>query len=519
MEILSHALELRGVNKRFGNVYANKAVDLKVLQGSIHGIVGENGAGKSTLMNGITGFQPFDSGEILIKGTKVNFNTTEDSIAVGIGMVHQHFMLVESLSVLENVILGSEGGAFLNEGLQTARSGISRLIKDYGLDVPLDAKVADLGVGIQQRVEILKTLYRGAELLILDEPTAVLTPSEVEALFKFLNNLREQGKTVLFVTHKLKEIMAVTDRVTVMKQGEVVLNVATALTSPEQLAETMVGRPVLLDIKRGSTKRGDICLRAQGLKVFDCNGVPRLNGVSLDLYAGEIVGIAGVASNGQSELIEVLAGLIVPNQGIIECKETSTDKWIDITALKNGALGRRKLGIAHVPEDRLKLGVVPSMSAEDNIRLGSQFTVTGSKFFTSTKVIARECEDLMQQWDVRPLASKLSLDSFSGGNQQKMVLGREINSNPRILIIGQPTRGVDIGAIEAIHKRLIELRDSGVAILLISVELDEILTLSDRILVMNSGLVIGEVSSDKATERGLGLMMAGIVTEETTGEL
>ena len=510
MEIESHALELRGVQKRFGSVYANKSVDLTVLKGSIHGIVGENGAGKSTLMHGITGFHPIDSGEILVRGKPVNFKSTEDSIACGIGMVHQHFMLVESLSVLENVILGSEGGIFLNEGLHKARLGILALVKAYGLEVPLDSKVSKLGVCIQQRVEILKALYRGADILILDEPSAVLTPIEVEELFKLLRNLRSQGKTVLLVTHKLKEIMAVTDRVTVMKQGVVVLNVATVDTSAAQLAESMVGRPILLDIKRTAAARGELLLRAQALKVFDSSGVARLNGVSLDLFAGEIVGIAGVSGNGQSELLEVLAGLVKPNEGSLLCKAALVDDWVDITNATNGPRSRHNLGIAHIPEDRLKLGVVPSMRAEDNVRLGYEDKAGGDHFLTDPKQITRECLNLMDQWDVRPAEPMLSLDSFSGGNQQKIVLGREINSEPRILLVGQPTRGVDIGAIEVIHKRLMALRDKGVAILLVSVELDEILSLSDRILVMTSGVFTGEVSSSKASENGLGLMMAGI---------
>ena len=513
MDKSTHALELRGVQKRFGSIYANKSVDLCVGHGSIHGIVGENGAGKSTLMHGITGFYPIDGGEIRVNGKLHVFKSTKDSLAAGIGMVHQHFMLVESLSVLENIVLGVERGFLLKQGLKHARSEITQIIKNYGLEVPLDTKVSELGVGIQQRVEILKALYRGADILILDEPTAVLTPLEVEDLFKFLRNLKHQGKTILLVTHKLKEIMAVTDEVTVMKQGEVVLNVKTSQTSASHLAECMVGRPVLLNVKRSAGNRGEKILRLDQVSLRDSDGVNRLSEVSLDLYAGEIVGVAGVAGNGQSELLGVLSGLDSPSEGKVLCRDKTLSNWIDITHDKNGPSLRRKLGISHVPEDRLKFGVVASMTAEDNIRLGYHGRTKSDGLFTNPDRITEICQSLMNQWDIRPVMPKQPLESFSGGNQQKLVMAREMNAAPRVLLIGQPTRGVDIGAIEIIHKRLLELRDVGVAILLVSVELEEILSLADRILVMNAGRITGEVSSSEASEQGLGLLMAGIAKE------
>jgi simple sugar transport system ATP-binding protein len=497
------ALELRGIEKRFGAVHANRAVSLRVAAGSVHGLVGENGAGKSTLMNIVYGFHPPDAGEILVRGRRVRFASPSDAIAAGIGMVHQHFMLVEDFTVLENVLLGAEGGALLAGGRARARAALERLGRDYGLEVPPDALVGHLSVGLQQRVEILKALHRGAEILILDEPTAVLTPQEADQLFRLLARLRDQGKTVILVTHKLREIMAVTDRVTVLRQGAVVFETATASTSPRALAEQMVGRSVLLQVEKGPARPGAPVLEVEQLAVNDRFGIPRVNGISFTVRAGEIVGVAGVAGNGQSELLEALAGLRTPAGGRIRLAGR------DLAGLGPRELRRR--GLAHVPEDRLRLGLIPSFPAEDNAILGYQDTAAYQRGpFLDRAAIRAGCEGKMADFDVRPPQPALRSSAFSGGNQQKLVLAREIDSGPRLLLVGQPTRGVDIGAIEFIHRRLVALRDAGVALLVVSVELEEILALADRILVMAGGEITGELAPAEATEERIGLLMAGV---------
>jgi simple sugar transport system ATP-binding protein len=501
------ALELRGIDKRFGSVHANRAVSLSVGPGTVHGIIGENGAGKSTLMNIVYGFHRADSGEVRVHGRAVDIRSPQDAIGAGIGMVHQHFMLVENFTVLENVVLGAEGGPLLGPGLGLARAELEKLGRDYGLEVPLDEPVEHLPVGLQQRVEILKALYRGADVLILDEPTAVLTPQEADQLFRMLARLRNQGKTAILVTHKLREIMAIADRVTVMRQGAVVAEMETANTSPRELAEKMVGRPVLLDVQKSAARPGATLLEVADLEVRDRRGVARVKGVSFAVRAAEIVGIAGVAGNGQSELLEALAGLTAPSLGKIRLAGA------EVSA---GARERRGQGLAHVPEDRLKMGVIASFSAADNGILGYH---DRSEYlwgpFLNRGAIRSSCARKMSEWDVRPQQPDRRILAFSGGNQQKLVLAREIDSRPQVLIVGQPTRGVDIGAIEFIHRRLVALRDAGVAILLISVELEEILGLSDRILVMAGGVISGEMDRSEATEERLGLMMAGIGREES----
>jgi len=506
----SPALELRAIDKRFGAVHANRAISFAVAAGSIHGLIGENGAGKSTLMNIVYGFHRADSGEILVKGKAVEITSPQAAIAAGIGMVHQHFMLVENFTVLENVVLGVEGGGLLAGGLAAARTELERLARDYGLEVPLDTVVSELPVGLQQRVEILKALYRRAEILILDEPTAVLTPQEADQLFKMLRRLREQGKAVILVTHKLREIMAITDRVTVMRQGAVVAEVVTAETSPRGLAEKMVGRAVLLQVEKGAARPGAALLAVKDLEVRDRLEVPRVKGVSFELRAGEIVGIAGVAGNGQSELLEALAGIRAPSRGEI-CLGGR-----DLVREEIDPRGRRKLGLAHVPEDRLRMGVVASFSAQANAMLGYHDAPGYNRgLLMDGAAILAGCEQKMAAFDVRPPNPKLRISAFSGGNQQKLVLAREIDADPSVLLIGQPTRGVDIGAIEFIHKRLVALRDAGKALLIVSVELDEILGLADRILVMNGGEIIGELARAEATEEKIGLMMAGVRAETT----
>ena len=502
------AIELRLIDKRFGAVHANRAISFAVAAGSIHGLIGENGAGKSTLMNIVYGFHRADSGEIFVQGRSVAITSPQAAIAAGIGMVHQHFMLVENFTVLENVVLGVEGGALLAGGLAAARKELERLARDYGLEVPLDAVVSELSVGLQQRVEILKALYRRAEILILDEPTAVLTPQEADQLFKMLGRLREQGKAVILVTHKLREIMAITDRVTVMRQGAVVAEVVTRETSPRGLAEKMVGRAVLLQVEKGPAKPGAALMTVTELEVRDRLGVPRVKGVSFELRAGEIVGVAGVAGNGQSELLETLAGIRAPSRGEIRLGGR------DLVREGLDPRARRLLGLAHVPEDRLRMGVVASFSAEANAMLGyHDLPVYSRGLLLDGAASLAGCEAKMKEFDVRPAQPALRISAFSGGNQQKLVLAREIGADPSVLLIGQPTRGVDIGAIEFIHRRLIALRDAGKALLVVSVELDEILGLADRILVMNGGEIIGELARAEATEEKIGLMMAGVRAE------
>ena len=499
------ALELIGIDKHFGSVHANRAVSLAVAAGSVHGLVGENGAGKSTLMHIVYGFHPADAGEIRVHGRPVVIRSASDALAAGIGMVHQHFMLVDTFTVLENVVLGAEGGWRLRGAMARARNELARLGRDFGLEAPLDVPVGRLPVGVQQRVEILKALYRGAEILILDEPTAVLTPAEADLLFRLLARLRAAGKTVILVTHKLREIMAATDRVAVMRQGALIADFATSATSPAELAETMLGRPAPRPARIAPVQAGAPVLEVRGLEVRDGRGVLRLKGASLAVRAGEIVGIAGVAGNGQSELLEALTGLTPPSAGtiLIQGRPVATGH--------DGVSGGRRLGLGHVPEDRLRRGVVASFSAAENTLLGYQDRPDFNRGpLLDRAAIRTHCERQMAAWDVRPPQPQRRITAFSGGNQQKLVLAREIESGADLLVVGQPTRGVDIGAIEFIHGRLLALREAGKALLIVSGELEEILTLADRILVMAGGEIVGELARGEATEERIGLLMAGI---------
>lgn len=516
------ALELCGIDKKFGAVHANCNINLKVPAGTIHGIIGENGAGKSTLMNIIYGFYIADSGDIKISGKTRKLTSSKEAIRYGIGMVHQHFMLVDNFSVLENVILGAEDGALLKPSLKKARTELERLATEYRLDVPLDALIEDLPVGLQQRVEILKALYRGAKILILDEPTGVLTPQETDHLFKIFDALRDKGVTILLITHKLREILAATNNVSVMRQGEMVAHRKTADTNKEELAELMVGRKVRLKVEKSLATPENELLSTSKVTYTDEMGVDRLKDVSISIKSGEIVGIAGVSGNGQSELMSLLAGLIKPNSGQVNIGQTCIDSMHPSSAAQ-----MRELGVGHIPEDRLVMGLIKSFSAEESAILGYQNSPTyNGKLLNKPKIINQECARLMEEWDVRPRDPKLRSSLFSGGNQQKLIIGREVDKNPDVLLIGQPTRGVDIGAIELIHKRIIELRDRGKGILLVSVELDEIMALSDRIIVMFDGHIVGEVSAEQANEKILGMMMANIMPDEllsttqqtTTGE-
>ncbi len=496
------AIELTGIDKKFGVVHANKNIHLTVAKGSIHGIIGENGAGKSTLMSILYGFYQADTGTISIDGKPVTIRDSQAAIAAGIGMVHQHFMLVENFSVIENLMLGAEGGMLLAKGTAAARAEMKRLASDYGLEVDPDAVVEELPVGLQQRVEILKAMFRGADILILDEPTGVLTPSEADHLFKILGVLRDQGKTVILITHKLREILAITDTVSVMRRGEIVATRKTSETTAEELAELMVGRRVLLQVEKGSAQPGEVYLSVRNLTVKDGRGVTMVDNVSFDVHAGEIVGIAGVAGNGQSELLEAIAGIRKPTAGeIFICGEPVAG--ID-------PAGLRTMGVAHIPEDRHHMGLVLGFEESENSILGYHRDPRyGQGLFLDPEAIRTDASQKIEKYDIRPADCRLKTANFSGGNQQKIVVAREIERDPRLLIIGQPTRGVDIGAIEFIHRRIVETRDQGKAVLLVSVELDEIRSLADRIMVMFAGRVVGEKSPD-AGEQTLGLMMAGI---------
>jgi general nucleoside transport system ATP-binding protein len=503
----SPAIELIGIDKRFGAVHANKDVTLSIGRGSIHGIIGENGAGKSTLMSILFGFYAADKGEIKVQGKTVSIKSSSQAIALGIGMVHQHFMLVEPFTVLENVILGAEGAMLIGPALNKARTELARLAKDYELDVDPDAIVGELPVGLQQRVEILKALFKGADTLILDEPTGVLTPDEADHLFRILETLRDQGKTVILITHKLREIMAITDRVSVMRRGAVVATVETKDTSVEELAELMVGRHVLLEVEKGKAKPGAVVLEVKNLTWRDRKGTARVDNVSFTVRAGEIVGIAGVSGNGQSELLDCIAGIAKPTSGEIIFEGVALGPTSDPSTL-------RQQGLAHVPEDRQHRGLITSFDASESAILGWHFDDSlGHGFKLDRKAVVDRSRKEMAAFDVRPADPLLKSAKFSGGNQQKIILAREIERDPDLLIVGQPTRGVDIGAIEFIHKRLIALRDQGKAILLVSVELDEIRSLSDRVIVMFAGKVMGECSPE-TNEREIGLLMAGVTKDK-----
>ena len=506
-ETVAPAIELKEISKAFGAVQANKNISLSVMPGTIHGIIGENGAGKSTLMSILYGYYKADAGEIFIKGKRTTILDSQAAIAAGIGMVFQHFKLVQNFTVLENVILGVEEGIMLRPSMAKARAILTELAKEYELSVDLDTPVEDLSVGHQQRVEILKALYRQANILILDEPTGVLTPAEADQLFRILQRLRSEGKTIILITHKLREIMAVTETVSVMRAGEMTATVNTKSTSPEELAELMVGRKVLLRVDKTAAKLGANILEVSNLSVIDDNGVKRLKGIDLNVRAGEVLGVAGVAGNGQSELLAVLGGY-QKGTGLVKINQIP----INVGGASEGQI-RRTIGLCHVPEDRQHEGLIMEFSAWENLVFGYH---TDQKFksgvLMNNAAIKAEARAKMDRFDIRPSDPRLRARSFSGGNQQKIVLAREIEQDPEILLVGQPTRGVDIGAIEFIHQQIIALRDKGKAILLVSVELDEILSLSDRVVVMFEGKIMGERVAHETNEKELGLLMAGIDT-------
>ena len=494
-------LETRHIMKTFGNVVANNDVSFSVENGTIHAIVGENGAGKSTIMRIVYGFYNADSGEILIDGEPVSIRSPHDAIALGIGMVHQHFMLVDNMSVAENIVLGAETGSAVSLDLEKADREIKKLSDDLKLGVDPRALIEDLSVGQQQRVELLKALYRNANILILDEPTAVLSPQEAEEFFAILRRMKEQGKTIIIITHKLDEVLAISDDVTVMRDGKVVGNVRTAETNAQELARLIVGRDVLLRVQKDDAHPAEVALRVTDLSVPGRHGVD-VRDVSFEVRCGEIVGIAGIEGNGQTELIEAIAGLARPNGGRIEFEGN------DITGLSPRAV--KEHGIAHIPEDRHKRGLLLNESLAANSILGVHYrppVAVGG--FMNTAAIKRQVDDIIDNFDVRPPVAELPARALSGGNQQKLIIGREFEIDPKLLLVSQPTRGVDIGAIEFIHRKLIALRDAGRAVLLVSAELEEVTALADRLLVIRDGKLVGEVNPKTTTNEEIGLMMTG----------
>lgn len=498
-------LELKNITKRFGNVTANNDVSIKIEQATIHAIVGENGAGKSTAMRVAYGFYTPEAGEILIDGKAVQIRSPHDAIARGIGMVHQHFMLVETMTVAENIILGAETGGAANLDLNEASGKIRRLSEEFRLSVNPDAVVENLSVGQQQRVELLKALYRDAQILILDEPTAVLTPPEVVEFFQILRRMRDQGKTIVIITHKLDEVLTISDRVTVMRDGKTVGEVATSETTAADLARMIVGRDVLLRVEKTNANPGKAVLLVENLKVFGAGAHHGLKNVSFEVRAGEIVGIAGVEGNGQTELIEAVAGLIAAP------RQSGTIEFQGKNIANLNARQRKNLGIAHIPEDRHRRGLLLDFDLAENSILGTHYMkpISSDSGFLSFAAIGNKINKIVKNFDVRPADRALPARALSGGNQQKLVIGREFDLNPKLLLVSQPTRGVDIGAIEFIHRKLIELRDAGSAVLLVSAELEEVLSLSDRVLVIHDGSIVGEVDPQTAKVEEVGLMMTG----------
>jgi len=497
-------LELRNITKRFADVLANDKVNIKVATGTIHAIVGENGAGKSTAMRIAYGFYKADSGEILIDGEVKQISSPHDAIANGIGMVHQHFMLVATMTVAENIVLGAEPGSEIALDLTKATAEIRKLSEEFKLAVNPSSPIEHLSVGQQQRVELLKALYRHARILILDEPTAVLTPQEVDEFFAILRRMREQGKTVVIITHKLAEVLAISDEVTVMRDGRVVGRLQTKETNAAELARLMVGREVLLRVEKPDAKVGQPELVVKNLVVTARDGSKRVNGISFEVRQGEIVGIAGVEGNGQTELVESLAGLV-------EATRISGEVLFEGKAITDGdARQRRELGIAHIPEDRHRRGLLLEFSLAENSILGVHYRkpiVSLAGVFLDDQAISQRADDIIKTFDVRPANAELPASSLSGGNQQKLIIGREFELQPRVLLVSQPTRGVDIGAIEFIHRKLVSLRDAGCAILLVSAELEEVTSLSDRLLIIHEGRIVGEVDPKVATQEEIGLLM------------
>ena len=497
-----NVIEMREITKDFGEFVANDKINLELRKGEIHALLGENGAGKSTLMNMLAGLLEPTSGEVVVNGQVVKLDSPSKAASLGIGMVHQHFMLVEAFTVAENIILGSE--MTKNGVLDIARATreINELSERYGLAVDPSAKVADISVGAQQRVEILKTLYRGADILIFDEPTAVLTPSEIDELMAIMKNLVKEGKSIILITHKLDEIRAVSDRVTVIRRGKSIETVEIAGATNADLAEMMVGRSVSFKTEKQEAQPKEVVLSIQDLVVNENRGVPAVKNLSLDVRAGEIVGIAGIDGNGQSELIQAITGLRKIESGSVELKGQS------IVGLHPRQI--TEMSVGHVPEDRHRDGLVLEMMISENIALQTYYKEPLSKKgILNYSNIINYAKKLMQEFDVRAASEIVPASALSGGNQQKAIIAREVDRNPDLLIVSQPTRGLDVGAIEYIHKRLIQERDNGKAVLVVSFELDEILNVSDRIAVIHDGKIQGIVTPETTNKQELGVLMAG----------
>ncbi|HJP66661.1 MAG TPA: ABC transporter ATP-binding protein [Actinomycetota bacterium] len=496
-------LELKGVTKRFPGVVANDHVDLLIQPGEIHALLGENGAGKTTLMNILFGLYHADEGVILVDSNPVRFGSPGDAIAAGMGMVHQHFMLIPVFTVTENIMLGRESTRRF--GLLD-RDAASRRVREissrYGLGVPADAVVEELPVGVQQRVEIVKALYREAEVLILDEPTAVLTPQETDELFGVMRSLKEVGKSIIFITHKLKEVLAVADRITVLSRGRVVGTTTPADTSEEELASMMVGRTVTLTVERRPSHPGDVLLQLEGLVVSDDRGQLAVDGISLDVRAGEIVCVAGVQGNGQTELVEAITGLRPISSGVVRVLNTDVTKRSPKEILRTG--------VGHVPEDRQRDGLIVDFSVADNLVLNSFDQPPYARWIVrDDRAVDHAARQRMESFDVRAASSSAPVATLSGGNQQKVIVAREFSRSIKLLVASQPTRGLDVGSIEYIHERLIEERDAGAGVLIVSSELDEVFALGDRIAVMYQGRIVDVLEASEATRDGVGLLMAG----------
>jgi len=495
-------LELRGITKEFPGVLANDHVDFDLLRGEVHALLGENGAGKTTLMNVLYGLYHADEGEIRMRGERVTFGSPREAIARGIGMVHQHFMLIPVMSVAENIVLATEpktAGVLLDFAAASAR--VRELAKTFGFEIDPDAPVASITVGQEQRVEILKALYRSADILILDEPTAVLTPQEANELFQILQTLKQEGMSIIFISHKLREVLEIADRITVLRRGKVVDTVPREVATEQGLAKLMVGREVLLRVEKKPAEPGSPLLRVENLVVRDDRGLEAVRGVSLEVRAGEIVGIAGVDGNGQRELIDALTGLRKPADGrvVVEGKEQT----------RVSAKGRLEDWLGHIPEDRQRRGLVLEFTLAENLALHDYDREPLSKLgWLSPRRMIESAKKLLEEFDVRGGGPTTRAASLSGGNQQKVVVAREVGRNPRVLVAAQPTRGLDVGAIEFIHRRIVQERDAGRAILLLSLELEEILSLSDRILVIYEGRIVGEYPPDTSEEE-LGIAMTG----------
>ena len=501
-------LELEGITKRFPGVLANDNISISLEEGEIHGLLGENGAGKTTLMNILYGLYTPDEGEIRIRGNVMQIKSSGDAIQAGIGMVHQHFMLIPVFTVTENVMLGDEAtkiGGILDR--ESTAKRIQEISSTYGLEVDPSVYVSTLPVGVQQRVEIIKLLYREADILIFDEPTSVLTPQEADQLFRIMHSLAERGKSIIFITHKLREVIEVADRITVIRQGQVIGTTTPQETDKSKLASMMVGRDVVLEVEKAKAKPSELTLRVEDLKVLDDRNTLAVNGVSFDLLAGEILGIAGVQGNGQTQLVEALTGLRHPVEGRIELLGT------DIT--RGTPRQITELGTAHIPEDRQRDGLVLSYPVTDNMVLNTYYLEPYSeKAVLQEETIRTNAEALIEAFDIRTPSAVVGVGTLSGGNQQKVIVARELSRPIKLLVAAQPTRGLDVGSIEYIHNRLVEKRDEGVAVLLISTELDEILQLSDRIAVMYRGQIVGILAIDDASKENIGLLMAGVLPED-----